>query len=303
MSESNLEKIEQFFNNDIKIKNLMLEMAITNQDYYNIEYLMKYEKKVFNILNEIEYYLLQIINNFFYNNENEKNRIQKMINEVKQSFINASGNINKLKKVYLQEVTDMRKKFIDSINTNICGWYYTGEKVLEPVTINEFLHLFHHIIVNDETLYQNIDEIPINNFYNKVHLYGKEDLIAYELAEQLASLNLYSDKINILSLKDKILILAKDYGHALSIEISYNGNIADINYFIPKVCNYLKVNTLKGIDKVQPYSCFAKGMFSIKKEDVPIEITDLILKMPTDLDILPLKLIDNENPEQKTILR
>lgn len=43
----------------------------------------------------------------------------------------------------------------------------------------------------------------------------------------------------------KLLMMVRDRGHALSIEITLNGQNARLEYFIPKVCNVDMVNNLQ----------------------------------------------------------
>ena len=85
--------------------------------------------------------------------------------------------------------------------------------------------------------------------------------------------------------------MARDLGHALTVEIEYDENMAHVSYFIPKVCNILMVNKLKGITPVKvdengnlktPY---AKGSFEVETKDLLPTIIELLQNVPQDRDM------------------
>ncbi|MDD4608472.1 MAG: hypothetical protein PHD10_05035, partial [Bacilli bacterium] len=108
------------------------------------------------------------------------------------------------------------------------------------------------------------------------------DDTAYEIFKNFPIQDIRAD---ILSLSDRILIMARDLGHALMIEITFKEEKAIVNYFIPKVCNYLMVNELKGVNQVKSDSKFAKGSFEIEKELLKETLFDFIVNVPKDEDM------------------
>jgi len=84
----------------------------------------------------------------------------------------------------------------------------------------------------------------------------------------------------------KLIMMVRDRGHALSIEISLNGNIARIEYFIPKLCNIDMINTLPGINKVNDDSVGATGVVEVNKNELSQILFDFISKVPMDSDMI-----------------
>ena len=79
--------------------------------------------------------------------------------------------------------------------------------------------------------------------------------------------------------------MCRDKGHALSIEVDIEGDKSMIRYFIPKVCNPVLVNELKGVNQVKQDAQFANGRFEVATEDLPMELFDFIAKVPADKEM------------------
>jgi hypothetical protein len=281
MSNVNLRNLELFFDYDLKIKNIMLNMAFKEEYAYNKDSLIEYEDKILKSLEEIKYYLYVIISNFGENKELLK--LDELFINIQNEFINAPLNPTKLKEVYRKNISDMRDSFIDTVNKTFKGYSCNIYDEIKPTSINEYLHLIHARIVNNEEIYQSMPKI--NNDSSNVNLYGEDNIIANNIYKNIVLANINSDYIDILSLKSRILIMARDLGHALMIEISFEQEKAYVNYFIPKVCNYIKVNNLKGINSVDKDSVYAKGIFEVDINKLPYELTNLMLNVPNDEDM------------------
>ena len=83
----------------------------------------------------------------------------------------------------------------------------------------------------------------------------------------------------------KLIIMVRDRGHALSMEVSLNNDIARIEYFIPKLCNIEMINRLPGVNKVNKDSVGATGVMEVKISDLPKTLFNFISMVPTDLDM------------------
>ena len=55
-----------------------------------------------------------------------------------------------------------------------------------------------------------------------------------KLYETIISSNLNSDCIDIINLENRMLIMARDLGHATVIEVEINNNNVFVKYYIPK---------------------------------------------------------------------
>lgn len=84
---------------------------------------------------------------------------------------------------------------------------------------------------------------------------------------------------------DRVIMMVRDIGHALSIEIEKENDKYYIRYFIPKVCNIDMVNSLKGVKKVKKGDNYTVGIFETSLEKLPFDLVDFISKVPTDIDM------------------
>ena len=87
---------------------------------------------------------------------------------------------------------------------------------------------------------------------------------------------------------NKLIMMIRDLGHALTIEITINSDIARVEYFIPKICNANKVNKLPGVEKVSEDSSApdsTTGITEFPISDLPQQLFDFLVKVPTDEDI------------------
>lgn len=283
--DNKIKGLEAFFDYDLKIKKIITSMNPSVTDTYNQEYSIMYEDKMFQYLDEIDFYLSKIIDALKYS-DTEKERVSKLINKSKNAFANANNDLSKLKKAYVDHVSNMREEFLKALHSDVSAYYIFSGLTMEPVTINEYLHYLHHQLVNDEYLYSSLVEVPMNN--NRIHLYGStENMIAYQLASQLIQDESYATNIDILGLKNRIIIMTRGYGHATTIEIELEPeqNMAYVQYFVPKICNIDKASNLRGVHKIEEDEAFAKGGFGIPIDDVPMKITEFIMSVPTDDDI------------------
>ena len=82
----------------------------------------------------------------------------------------------------------------------------------------------------------------------------------------------------------KLIMMVRDRGHALTIEITLQMNTARMEYFIPKICNIDMVNDLPGINKINQDSIAATGIIEIPINELSNTIFNFISKVPTDKD-------------------
>ena len=83
---------------------------------------------------------------------------------------------------------------------------------------------------------------------------------------------------------DKQIMMIRDLGHALSIEISVNNNIARVEYFIPKLCNVDMIKRLPGIININKVSYTANGAFEVDFSKLESALYTFISMVPTDSD-------------------
>lgn len=77
-------------------------------------------------------------------------------------------------------------------------------------------------------------------------------------------------------------MMLRDFGHATTLDINIENDEAWIEYFIPKVCNYLMVNELPGVRKIDKSSNWTKGTLRVKVSELGEYLNNFIKMIPTD---------------------
>lgn len=280
------ENIENFFKYDLEIKKLMHDIDIPVDCDYRDDYVSKYADRLYESLQMFQYYFVRIANDLKMDNQRIEH-INNLFNEYNRKLLLCGTDFDKLSKFYAENIGGMREVFVDKVK-ECCGYKMDRgmETFYQAKTINELLHFIHHSIVNNEQYYQSMPKIAEknNNDSYSITLYGKENEISKKIYENFP-LDLDVAFTDILSLKDKILIMVRDRGHALTIEVNVRENECDVSYFIPKICNTLMVNNLRGVRKVDENSKFTVGEFRNNNNNITNAIYDFISNVPTDDDM------------------
>ena len=295
IKEEKYQKIENFFKKDLEIKQILNAIIPTETDFYNEESKINYADKLIKEINKIAFLIQQIINDFNIP-DHIKETFATKIKQIEQN-INGSEFYNTLNQGLLKtlqyiksNISDLRPEFVDSVRKGFKGYcLFYGENVENPITINEFLHYIHSYIINNEKFYEDIPEIKSKkeneaDEWEGIFLRGKIDKLGEKLFDEILKNNINSDRIDILSLTDKILIMARDLGHATVLEIdTTDKEKIFVRYFIPKNNNTNMTANLKGINVNKPE--FAVGDFLTNKENFSNDIITLMKGIATDLDM------------------
>lgn len=288
--EEQLKKVENFFDLDLKIKNILFDLFPTEEDSYDKESKMKY---IDNLLEELKYIkqMLDKISQDF-GLSIQKNQISLMFSRVYDQIYNFNYNTGDLQKLYKKLLTDMDEGLVSEVNETCVGYTMSNlpiELVGKCRTINELLHVYHSYIVNNEGMYQSMPklcEARVNEEGYDINLYGIESELAQKIFDEFP-LDMSCGYTEILSLKDRILMMLRDRGHALTIELlESSDDTISVNYFIPKICNVDMVNKLKGVTKVKKDSKFTRGMFDTSKEEITSQLFEFIKGVPMDSDMI-----------------
>ena len=195
--------------------------------------------------------------------------------ELFSKLIDCGLDLNLLNKFYTEFVSDMSIDFRDSVKKECVGYSPRFGNILEKAkTINELLHYFHASLMND--------------YMGKISYRGFEVPI-FEEIYALFPKNLNVGDTDMVAVdNNKLIMMIRDLGHALTIEITINSDIARVEYFIPKICNANKVNKLPGVEKVSEDSSApdsTTGITEFPISDLPQQLFDFLVKVPTDEDI------------------
>jgi hypothetical protein len=289
----NIKKMERFFNYNLKVKELMNMLMPTELDFYNDETKFKYTDKVLECIERIDIYLNKMMLEYHLPQNIIKlfnlkiKELQKKVNSKEFYAVIKQGKDSVLKFIRTY-ISDMRVEFIDSIKKGFAGYYiYYGFDVLQPTTINEFLHYVHSYVINNENFYSEIptiNSLKEEDFSGQINLRGINNEIGNELYETMIKSEIDSDQIDIINLENKILIMARDLGHAAVLEIDTTDcNKIFIKYFIPKNTNQEKASKLKGI--YENNEKFITGSFQTTKETFAYEVCSFMKGIPTDYDM------------------
>jgi hypothetical protein len=188
----------------------------------------------------------------------------------------------------------MSNEIINMTGQEIIGYYCHRDDrtILEASnSINEMLHVFHSIVVNTNKFYlimPKLSEKTITSSGEPLRLFGRETKVAREMYDKWP-VELDNGCTDILSLKDdKIIMMVRDRGHALTIEANKDGNDWYVNYLIPKLCNIDMINNLPGVRKVNDLSSYTIGQLRYKSDTALIDgVINFVSQVPTDADIKP----------------
>ncbi len=291
MNDERIIKLQHFFSVDVKIKKEIFDIAPQSLDGYMDEVsVSKYTDKVNDslmyIFNELKCVTLDI----FGKDSNVFNRVCYLEKVIKENFYNCGFDINKLKSFYQKYISNMEPAFIDSIKSNCIGYYIfcSTSPANEASSINEILHFIHSYVINNEKILQSIPLLNEKNNSNNypISLRGVKNPIFEQIFKMFPN-DLDCGWTDMVAINDKkLIIMVRDRGHALTIEVTLNNNIARIEYFIPKLCNIEMINNLPGINKVNKNSVGATGVIETPIDTLPGVLFDFISKVPTDYDMV-----------------
>ena len=279
----NFKKIENFFQIDLIIKNLINNTFPNNADRNNPSEIISYVQKLNDTIDRIELLFLRIVRSFEFGSNIEE-YIENTFKKYQQQVLECGYNYYRLEQTFIKMFTSMSPELVKKVNEEIIGYscFIDLEDILSQSTsINEILHVFHTYVVNNENILQS-SMMKLEK--GRTRLYGEKTPIATSIFDGLDNFMADSEK-TILSISDNhIIIMLRDFGHATTLDINIDKENTWIDYFIPKVCNYLMVNSLPGIRKIEEGTYFptAKGMIVVKTADLAHYINDFIKKIPTD---------------------
>ena len=288
MNDEKIIKLQHFFEVDVRIKKEMYKMSPADMDYFDESSMQKYTDEISDILTYIFTELKCVCIDIFGKDSDVLARICYLENVIKNNFYSCGFDIDKLKIFYKNFISNMKIDFINSVKDECVG--YTNEStnsVEMALSINELLHFIHSYVVNNDHILRAIPLInEKNNNYNyPIMLRGIKVSIFEQLYEQFpVDLNVgWTDMVAVSD--KKLIMMVRDRGHALTIEVTLNNNIARIEYFIPKLCNISMINNLPGVNKVNDSSIGATGVIEVSVDNLANTIFDFISKVPMDSDM------------------
>lgn len=284
MQNNNILKLQNFFESDLKIKNEMIKMSPSSDNEYNDKYVDNINESLNFIFNELK----KIVLDFFGEESFAMKKTKELEEKIKNNFYSCGYDIEKLRSFYRNNISNMDIDFINSVKEECVGYSLKGNSSINKAsTVNELLHYTHSYIMNNESILQSVPIIgEKENDYNYSIKYRGERNPIFEQLFNLFPNDLDVGWTDMVSINNKKLIMmVRDRGHALTIEITLKDQVARLDYFIPKICNVDMINSLPGINKVNDESVGATGVFETSINNLPNSLFDFISKVPMDSDM------------------
>ncbi|MBR3199437.1 MAG: hypothetical protein IKG27_05435 [Bacilli bacterium] len=283
-----LNNLQHLFVADNRIKNEMIRYSLPKNLTLTNEELIRFSDSLYNSVIYMYEELIKISSDFL----NDSKLLEK-INKKKDSFIGELKRCDdtvKLRNIYKNYVTDIDPSFISDLKNECVGYTfrYPTNSIEKASTVNELLHLIHFYVMNNNDILQSCDKVASkkNDSLKEIRLFGDK----YNLGEVIfnsfpSSLDVgQTDIVSIFP--NLVIMMIRDRGHALTLEIRKEDDIISVNYFIPKICSVSMVNKLPGVEKVNEDSFATVGSFQSKSEDFLINLYEFIDMVPTDLDMI-----------------
>lgn len=298
----NLEAMKEFFERDMKIKETLMSLAPTEADDYDELSRMEYVDKLEKGLDSLEYDTLASIKKFGFGEE-LNNTIREYFANKKKSMAVGKYEAGICQKIYNLEFASMSENFVEEVKEGFVGYARFSNQskfVRKAKTVNELLHSLHSSIVNNDEILESMPQIGTkrNTIEEPITLYGEENEVAEKIFKEFP-LEMGCGITDIVSLKNKVLMMIRDRGHALTIDMdTTNPKEVEVKYFVPKLCNEEMIRKLPGINESSITKSGASGFFVSDKDKITKDLFDFIEKVPTDGDMVFDKVIYeiNEKP-------
>ena len=194
----------------------------------------------------------------------------------------------KIQRIYDKEFCSMNEKLIETVKNQCVGYTFMDTQTLQGLinkskSINELLHTMHSYIVNNKEIMQSMPILAKkeNAIKEPIVLYGEQTKISKKIFDEFP-LELDCGATDIISMDEKILMMIRDRGHAMTMDIDITQDKSFVKYFIPKLCNLSMIQKLQGINKITKAG--ATGRFETTEEELPQNLFNFIEMVPTDFD-------------------
>lgn len=276
----NMYELKRFLESNLKIKKLLIDLA-PDEKYMSQEGAIYYSDLLSKQLDSIEYYLENMLKPLHNNSDFAK----KLVGEIKEKLNNTNVNYNDLKRLYEENISKIDPVFVDYVNETCVGYKLFNTDISMAKTVNELTHILHSELINSNEVYDTIPIIQEKEILSseKIYLRGDNNDTAKKIFDNI---ELTSDvgQTDIIGInEDQTFIMIRDKAHALTIQIEKKDNQYEVDYFIPKLCNYDMINKLEGVTKVDSESKYTKGMFNTSNPEV--SVIELINNVPKDDDM------------------
>ncbi len=282
MDNIELNNFKKFLDLNIKCKNILYDMAFDKRYISYNNYIIKYCDIFYKQFKDLKNLVLDMARLYFKKDFEYLNMYFKKLEKV---LINLGTNIDKINAFYNIYLSEMSDDFVKKVGENCKGYYICPEiDVKEAKTINEIIHYMHSYVINNDTILQNIPVVVGQEieYEKKWYLRGYDTEMGRTLYNNTPEF-LKNTIFDIVSYNENnCLLMARNIGHALTVEIQKERDKYFVKYFIPKIYDAAMVNNLPGINSIKEGSSYARGVFYIEQNNFPKELYQFMEKVPTD---------------------
>lgn len=284
-------KLEQFFIVDARIKKELLDLAPSIEYSYNEDALIKYYDKLYDGVRDIEVEVNTVLKDMGIDYAIDK--VNALFRVMKDSLVNTRLDYKSIENIYKVCLSNMKEETVNYIKANSVGYasMSLNDLLSKCTSLNEVLHAIHSYVMNNENILESLPKLEskATKYDYPITLYGTKNEVS-ELIYNAFPTDSEVGHTDIVSLdkSNKILMMVRDLGHALTIEIDVNRTDITVRYHIPKLCNIEMINKLKGINKVNMDADIfsgANGMFVTTKEELVSDLFTFMSMVPMDSDM------------------
>ncbi len=284
-------KLEHFFTVDARIKSELLALAPKIEYSYDKDSLVSYYDRLYNGVKDIEIEVSTILSDLSLDNATVK--VNALFKVIRDKLVNTKVEYNDIMNIYKVCLSNMSEEVVNYIKANTIAYanISLGNLLSKCTSLNEILHAVHSYVMNNEYILQSLPKVSskVTKYEYPISLYGTKNEISSLIFDAFPTdSNVGYTDIVSLDKSSKVIMMIRDLGHALSIEIDVNRTDITVRYHIPKLCNISMINKLKGINKVKEDANIfsgANGMFVTTKEELVNDLFTFISMVPTDSDM------------------
>ena len=203
--------LKNFFKEDADLKDLMINLAPSDQDLYTEDDRVKYTDNVSKELNAMKSRLKSIFSDL---NIPINGILDKFFKNKMTELATTLGKDKGIEDFYKTSITDMRIQFIENIKGEFQGYTLfkgdLGTNIQKAKSVNELLHVFHSYVMNNDYLLRSMPLISEKNENSNVRLYGDETSVAKRIFEEFPD-GIESDEVSIIGMDDLTLLMVRDY--------------------------------------------------------------------------------------------
>lgn len=259
--------LKDFFRLNMATKDEMMRLAPEKADMYSEESRIDYADKVFKGYKDMEWRFLKI-NEEFHLVEPEK--IENFFEEGEKKFA-----------IPIYDAEAVKKQCFGY------GLNDSGEVIGQAQSVNELLHAYHSVIMNNEEILQKVPALAKKRegAFDEIVLRGEEGEIGQRIFEAIPE-EIDAGSIDIVSVDERAIMMVRDRGHALLVQaepFEAGSQKVLVNYNIPKIINRQMIEKLPGIDKITDAG--ANGKFLCGADEVGEKVKEFVEMVPTDADM------------------